>query len=246
MNLFEHTQNVGQRFFRIAMSASCLLALTACDPAGTYWESRQCSDFDHSALDDWSMGPVGVPLRYRASDGDVIEYELVSETSRGPSRQSDRFNPNSGYGPDDVSCYKQYTRTYQSVNADTQLVFRFSQQEHYKDQQDIDQDLNLMILVNHPIDNPETVPGSLRFDIQPGTSSLQDRFQVLEVGNSQYMNVIVDNHWQLHRRPPYGPPIGWPDEALIQVATLAQGTGLLQFEFLNGEVYTREDAINGF
>ena len=215
------------------------LALGACESA-----QRRCAAFYHPLGGDWAtLDALGASARYSGSDGSEVALTLASREDNAP------YTATHPSDEERIVCELRSTRRYElldaaAAGAATALRITFLQREPYAtplEQQNVsialrpesppDEALDYGFLFD--ISNPEALYGEENSDELAVTRVLRDA----SVGGVERALAIeqrlLDTTTVAERAPN-------PSAAITRVV-FARGVGLVEFERLDGIVYTRGD-----
>ncbi|MBX2886675.1 MAG: hypothetical protein KTR32_42405 [Granulosicoccus sp.] len=213
--------------------------ISACYP-----NSRVCSEHHHAATVIWTQGSgPGEEITFTSTTGEKQIFTLQSASMRGPA-----VKHGGDHHHDDSTCQEATVVVYLRSDSQVAIGMLFD----HLDQSDIHsvsaQPIQLTVQVQgaggsdlfigsnprfwlddlahaNPLLSAELVPSSVRQDYIPHAL----------VNDQTYVDLL--QHTILNPGQEYGSP-SLPDEQWVRVL-LARDAGLVQYELLNGEIYTR-------
>jgi len=207
------------------------LALSGCESTA----KRQCAGFGTPLTEKWYTGRnIGDVINYANDSGATIALEL---TVREDSEPYEGLNPKA----DNVKCESNSNRQYDFENSDVTLVF---EHEHLE----FDPSWNRPSLFDINLRSEPTLGNRYSFalDVQSRQEQYTDTFNPapetsilnnnVQIGNNQYSYAIEQKLLDLSRL--IDAANADPFANIVRVI-MAEGGGLVQFELLNGEVYSR-------
>ena len=219
---------------KIAVAIAIPVLLSGCVSSA----SRLCSGFDHPAAELWTGGDAqGDQRTYVDGTGGTLTYVLREIRLSEPREQE-----SNDASDDQVSCIEGADYLYVADAADTAFNVGFRQNEAFLEEPVEEQLIELDLDVENPVGNRVTLGPEFGFDLlnpetsNDGEGSLSTgRFlATATVGETDYVNLLertlVD--------PGTRYPIDVAEPARWVRILFAQGAGLVQYELLDGTVYT--------
>ncbi len=224
----------------ILIACLCISILTSCQRV-----SRQCGGFDHPLAEAWTGNDGLSEVRSFVNDaGNRKSYSLQSIDKSGPRTNTGR----SGSDPNMISCFE--TARYLYVQSDDDIAYEldFVQREVRGDQPIDSQNLTLVVNTQNPVgENTDIIVRpwfelanlelNTSLDTSEGTAPSEASGYIPEatIGGTIYVDLLQHTFNDNSERF----PSGLVDEEAQWVRVLvARDVGLLQYELLNGTVYT--------
>lgn len=222
--------------FLATLAITVPLLLAGC----TNTASRLCPGFDHPGGMTWTGNATDGDVRtFADARGDGVTYELRSVERSEPREQgsTDRTD-------DEVDCRMSADYLYVSDALDTAVELSFMQLQGEADQPFDEQLLGLQVSVQSPIGRP-VIPGpGFQFSLTDLDSTfnninadtvISSFSATASVGGMDYTEVLEETRLDGGQRYADGEV---PESGQWVRVVLANGVGLVQYELLNGTVYT--------
>jgi len=219
--------------------------LSALALSGCLANTKACPGFGSPLANKWNTGnAVGDVITYVNTTGSTIELELTAREDSKP------YEGSSDSGSDVVNCMSSSDRQYNFENSD--VVLRIEQTQSRLDNPATEELLNLSIEPESPAINAvagyaylfflgvetrnryeDTFDPNHSIELDPRNSRFIEN---LEIGENTYSYAIEQKFEDLDRITNVTDANSL---ATITRVILAEGGGLVQFELLNGEIYSR-------
>jgi len=219
----------------------CVLALSSCTST-----SRPCPGFGTPLADKWSTGlDIGDTITYVNDTGATIALELREREDSEP------YVGSSGHGSNEVICGSSSVRRFVFENSDVALRIRLSQTQFEDPSKEAAQSFSLFIRPESPA-GEAVAPGydfgfflgldarqryTDEFDLDSPNEKVSRFIENLQVGENTYPYAVENMYADLTRVT--SAVANTNTLAAITRTIVAEGGGLVQFELLNGEVYSR-------
>jgi len=234
------------------MVRNLIIFLCALIISGCTTNTRPCPAFGTPLADQWSTAlNVGDVITYVSNTGLSVNLELSERIDSEP------YEGSSGNGSDEVTCRSSSDRLYNIENGDVSMRIRLNQTQFEDPSLKAAQSFTIRIKRESLSESQsdENVPGySFSFalglqarqqytnefvlDNDTPTGPKARRFvEDVQVGNSIYPYGVEVKYSDV---TPLSSAVTNPDSfAGITRMILAEDAGLIQFELLNGEIYSR-------
>jgi len=225
--------------FSVLVSIACtLILMTGCKSI-----ERPCREFYHPEVDRWSPLLVGSSMRFISSEGEVVSYTLVTRTDSEPYSA----DGHSSQDPSRLTCIMEsehvYTLDGNSNGATIRLLF---QQFDLGTAQPVEQQ---NLVMNVGVEEPAGSDLSLGYALDvndpeangrypphgPNQSLVSRYFPEREMGKNFYQTVIEEENLDRKYVEQRAPSMA---SAITRVA-FAEGVGLVEFERVDGTVFSR-------